>query len=161
MALKSLALETAAFLDSPQARALSVPASETRRVVEAFLEVCYEDLGKKPRLLDGDDVQTALTGALPSRLGVKDPAAEIAVLVLSAYFDHLAESQVVTQIFEMRRALEQSEPDFQEAVRSPQHPRKTGGPVDPFVHGAEKLGRNDPCSCGSGKKYKKCHGKSA
>lgn len=22
----------------------------------------------------------------------------------------------------------------------------------------EKLGRNDPCSCGSGKKFKKCHG---
>ena len=24
---------------------------------------------------------------------------------------------------------------------------------------AEKIGRNDPCSCGSGKKYKNCHGK--
>jgi uncharacterized protein YecA (UPF0149 family) len=22
-----------------------------------------------------------------------------------------------------------------------------------------KLGRNDPCHCGSGKKYKQCHGK--
>jgi preprotein translocase subunit SecA len=22
----------------------------------------------------------------------------------------------------------------------------------------EKLGRNDPCWCGSGKKYKRCHG---
>lgn len=25
-------------------------------------------------------------------------------------------------------------------------------------HRAEKIGRNDPCSCGSGKKYKKCCG---
>ncbi|MBU1557979.1 preprotein translocase subunit SecA [Patescibacteria group bacterium] len=25
--------------------------------------------------------------------------------------------------------------------------------------GEDKIGRNDPCSCGSGKKYKKCHGK--
>jgi preprotein translocase subunit SecA len=25
---------------------------------------------------------------------------------------------------------------------------------------APKLGRNDPCFCGSGKKYKNCHGKS-
>ncbi len=24
---------------------------------------------------------------------------------------------------------------------------------------AKKIGRNDPCPCGSGKKYKKCHGK--
>jgi uncharacterized protein YecA (UPF0149 family) len=23
----------------------------------------------------------------------------------------------------------------------------------------EKVGRNDPCPCGSGKKYKRCHGK--
>jgi len=23
---------------------------------------------------------------------------------------------------------------------------------------AQKIGRNDPCPCGSGKKYKKCHG---
>jgi preprotein translocase subunit SecA len=23
----------------------------------------------------------------------------------------------------------------------------------------EKVGRNDPCPCGSGKKYKKCHGR--
>jgi preprotein translocase subunit SecA len=23
---------------------------------------------------------------------------------------------------------------------------------------ADKVGRNDPCPCGSGKKYKKCHG---
>ena len=26
------------------------------------------------------------------------------------------------------------------------------------VHAAKKVGRNDPCPCGSGKKYKKCHG---
>jgi len=26
------------------------------------------------------------------------------------------------------------------------------------VNGGQKVGRNDPCPCGSGKKYKKCHG---
>ncbi|MEI9809031.1 MAG: SEC-C metal-binding domain-containing protein [Bacteroidota bacterium] len=26
---------------------------------------------------------------------------------------------------------------------------------------APKIGRNDPCPCGSGKKYKNCHGKDA
>jgi len=29
----------------------------------------------------------------------------------------------------------------------------------PFVREGEKVGRNDPCPCGSGKKYKHCHGK--
>ena len=28
----------------------------------------------------------------------------------------------------------------------------------PFTRNEEKVGRNDPCPCGSGKKYKKCHG---
>jgi len=28
----------------------------------------------------------------------------------------------------------------------------------PFVTTMPKVGRNDPCPCGSGKKYKKCHG---
>ncbi len=27
------------------------------------------------------------------------------------------------------------------------------------IHVGEKIGRNDPCPCGSGKKYKQCHGK--
>jgi SEC-C motif-containing protein len=29
-------------------------------------------------------------------------------------------------------------------------------PPKPFVRGEEKINRNAPCSCGSGKKYKKC-----
>ena len=29
----------------------------------------------------------------------------------------------------------------------------------PFVRADKKAGRNDPCPCGSGKKYKQCHGK--
>jgi len=28
----------------------------------------------------------------------------------------------------------------------------------PFVRGERKIGRNEPCPCGSGKKYKHCHG---
>ena len=40
-------------------------------------------------------------------------------------------------------------------------------PIEPKSEGAnasyarseKKVGRNDPCPCGSGKKYKNCHGK--
>jgi len=31
--------------------------------------------------------------------------------------------------------------------------------VQPTVRHAQKVGRNDPCPCGSGRKYKHCHGK--
>ena len=33
------------------------------------------------------------------------------------------------------------------------------GPVAPIRNEGPKIGRNDPCPCGSGKKYKNCHGK--
>jgi preprotein translocase subunit SecA len=29
----------------------------------------------------------------------------------------------------------------------------------PFQRAIGKVGRNDPCPCGSGKKYKHCHGR--
>jgi preprotein translocase subunit SecA len=31
-------------------------------------------------------------------------------------------------------------------------------PQSPIVRGERKVGRNEPCPCGSGKKYKHCHG---
>jgi preprotein translocase subunit SecA len=32
------------------------------------------------------------------------------------------------------------------------------GPIaEPYVRAEAKVSRNDPCPCGSGKKYKKCH----
>ncbi|MFC3108644.1 preprotein translocase subunit SecA [Undibacterium arcticum] len=34
-----------------------------------------------------------------------------------------------------------------------------GPPLQPMVNLVPKVGRNDPCPCGSGKKYKQCHGR--
>ena len=34
-----------------------------------------------------------------------------------------------------------------------------GAKAEPIRRDRPKVGRNDPCPCGSGKKYKKCHGK--
>lgn len=38
-------------------------------------------------------------------------------------------------------------------------PSQTAQPAQPFVRSGKKIGRNAPCPCGSGKKYKHCHGK--
>ncbi len=38
-------------------------------------------------------------------------------------------------------------------------PENEAEAAQPFVRGGQKVGRNDPCPCGSGKKYKQCHGK--
>jgi preprotein translocase subunit SecA len=46
------------------------------------------------------------------------------------------------------------------AVAEPPRPARTGGDdvVKQVRRDEPKVGRNDPCPCGSGKKYKKCHG---
>jgi len=45
-------------------------------------------------------------------------------------------------------------------VTSHTEPSELGGPAKDGASKKEAVvGRNDPCPCGSGKKYKKCHGK--
>jgi preprotein translocase subunit SecA len=48
-------------------------------------------------------------------------------------------------------------PDAEVAVREEE--QFAYQPAEPVVRGAPKVGRNDACPCGSGKKYKQCHGK--
>ncbi len=43
-------------------------------------------------------------------------------------------------------------------VAAPPRPAPAA-PQEPFVRGERKVGRNEPCPCGSGKKYKQCHGR--
>jgi preprotein translocase subunit SecA len=41
---------------------------------------------------------------------------------------------------------------------APAEPRSAAPAAAPFVRAVPKVGRNEPCPCGSGKKYKHCHG---
>jgi preprotein translocase subunit SecA len=43
-------------------------------------------------------------------------------------------------------------------TNDPSQPLKAAGHQSQTVAGKKEPGRNDPCPCGSGKKYKKCHG---
>ena len=45
------------------------------------------------------------------------------------------------------------------AMAARPRPTPAPEPATPFVRTEKKVGRNEPCPCGSGKKYKHCHGK--
>ena len=49
--------------------------------------------------------------------------------------------------------------DYEEALAQPAASQSTQDEHKPFVRDEQKIGRNDPCPCGSGKKYKQCHGR--
>ncbi|MGH8114496.1 MAG: SEC-C metal-binding domain-containing protein, partial [Rhodanobacteraceae bacterium] len=82
-----------------------------------------------------------------------------------------SEEEVAELEAEQRRAAEARAMEFQHAQStgfdpSPQpgadgeQAGAAGGAVAtaPVVRSGPKIGRNDPCPCGSGKKYKHCHG---
>ncbi len=83
--------------------------------------------------------------------------------------------QVLTKVrVQVPETIQQPDPVAQEAFEfqheefqgfgegeSPQRTSREeeGEPQRPFVRSERKIGRNEPCPCGSGKKYKQCHGK--
>jgi preprotein translocase subunit SecA len=58
---------------------------------------------------------------------------------------------------ERRRRAEEFRKRFQ--FSKPQTSVKRPATPQTITRQSEKVGRNDPCPCGSGKKYKKCHGR--
>jgi preprotein translocase subunit SecA len=68
---------------------------------------------------------------------------------------HHPPRQIATSVDDLEEAFQRRK------RRELDQARMAGGgqqePVERVVRG-EKIGRNDPCPCGSGKKYKKCHG---
>ena len=63
---------------------------------------------------------------------------------------------VVTEGHEKRSDLSRMQTSRPDLLTNSSEP-KTQAPI----HVEKKVGRNDPCPCGSGKKYKNCHGKEA
>jgi len=70
-------------------------------------------------------------------------------------------SDVLERMFRVQAVRgEQPPPPAPEPVPPPRMVlNRSDEPAPQPVHSqADKTGRNDPCPCGSGKKYKKCHG---
>ena len=69
----------------------------------------------------------------------------------------LIQKQVVTSIFRVGVAAQTAARVMPRNIQL-QAPAKESGGGGAAGKSADKVGRNDPCPCGSGKKYKKCHG---
>ncbi|WP_406665954.1 preprotein translocase subunit SecA [Gallaecimonas sp. GXIMD1310] len=70
----------------------------------------------------------------------------------------------VEAVEEQRRRAEQVPHQYQHAeshALTDNEAAEAAGAVETVMRDGPKVGRNDPCPCGSGKKYKHCHGKLA
>jgi preprotein translocase SecA subunit len=86
-----------------------------------------------------------------------------------AMFEELLQrlqADVVEKLFTVQIARQEDAQRLEQSRRAPQRQILTShgqtaavqAQPTPIKRDAPKVGRNDPCPCGSGKKYKKCHG---
>jgi preprotein translocase subunit SecA len=102
--------------------------------------------------------------------GQKDPLVEFKKEAFTLFEDMMdrVDTEAVRFLFLMQPARPQEEAKQieQRQRRQQQNLQFQAGPAQQQeapkpVRAAAKVGRNDPCPCGSGKKYKKCHGAAA
>ena len=76
--------------------------------------------------------------------------------------DHEQQDQGVARRRPARRSSRGGEDQEAEEGEEGEAEERRGPPVavveQRVLSDADKVGRNDPCPCGSGKKYKRCHG---
>jgi len=72
-----------------------------------------------------------------------------------SYFEEQRHRELMARTPQVQFPSRTSYPDFSPGRR--EAPPAPVQPVEQFRSRAPKIGRNDPCWCGSGKKYKKCH----
>ncbi|TME56531.1 MAG: preprotein translocase subunit SecA [Chloroflexi bacterium] len=95
--------------------------------------------------------------------GQKDPLVEYKNEAFQAFQELLNDIQfdIASTIYRVQLTREPPPPPaMANPPASPPRPASpNGGRATAPVPAGTKLGRNDPCWCGSGKKYKKCHGR--
>lgn len=64
----------------------------------------------------------------------------------------------VAAVEEQRRQAAEVEYQHEQAEGLAGEEKEEPTPAEPYTREGKKVGRNDPCPCGSGKKFKQCHG---
>jgi preprotein translocase subunit SecA len=94
--------------------------------------------------------------------GQKDPLVEYKKegFTLFKLMDEQVKTDVITKMFRVQVTREEQIQDLapKEQPMHFMHGSEEETSRAPVERDADKVGRNDPCPCGSGKKYKKCHG---
>jgi hypothetical protein len=108
--------------------------------------------------LDADDRDAVVSAVLTTAMVMEGPDGALTKSLRSEYGRHLSRDseRILREVHtEIRKHSGPSEPapDVYEVFC----PALIEEPAGPYVRPEPKVGRNDPCWCGSGKKYKKCH----
>jgi SEC-C motif-containing protein len=148
------------FLRSEEAVAISGPTEDERREIAHRLHAALDEVGRPLHKLSTGDVHGWLFHAVPERFEPGESLARHVGSVLKALVAFAARTSG-EKLGRLHDAVHESLDDLEHALQhghSHDHHPDEEDPQEPYVRGAPKIGRNDPCPCGSGKKFKKCHG---
>jgi SEC-C motif len=124
--------------------------------LDAVVAALWRDVGSAPRDLDREKIGSLIASLLPGRLAGDEPWASAAADVAEAFLLFAAEEEGLATAWEWRSAIDDNRDAFARALSDPKRQRLGAVKFTPDRRPSEKLGRNDPCFCGSGKKYKHC-----
>ena len=144
---------------------------EAMRTYERIIMLNIIDAQWKDHLLSLDHLKQGI-GLVG--YGQKDPLVEYKKQSFDLFQEMLdrIDTTTIRSLFNLQVVAEQAPESLQQrrAARRPASLRFTGpnqgaapageedGKIKTVVRDQPKVGRNEPCPCGSGKKYKKCHG---
>lgn len=128
--------------------------SELMREVERIVLLKNVDL----KWMDHIDAMDELKKGIYLRaMGQKDPVVEYRMEGFAMFDEMIAAIREDTVRMILTVRVKKEEPPQREQVMKPD--AENAGARTPYKKKpGEKIGRNDPCPCGSGKKYKKCCG---
>jgi hypothetical protein len=150
----------AAFLESSAGQHfLKRHGQEARSALTLLVEALSTDLGETPEGLDGEKVRDLMLRILPARMDGGENYAPWMPDLVEEFLTAAAQECGLASTFEWVHAVGETRDGYAAAMRNPNRPRALGpAQFTPDVRPSAKLGRNDPCPCGSGRKYKKCCG---
>jgi SEC-C motif len=115
-------------------------------VLVAFLSRACESRGKDAGEVEEPDVKAGLLEGA-AKIALPEPARDGVPGLLALFLEEMQQEGRIAG----GRALGL----FVKALKEP-YLEAAGGKQKPYRAPAAAVGRNDPCPCGSGKKYKKC-----
>ena len=149
--------EVAGFLSSNHAsRFTRESRNDVGAVAREFLDACYGDVGVRPDLLDAEHLREVLLEILPRRLDPKSPISARAPEIVRALLDHLFEQRANANAWSLDAIFDETRASFADRLAAGGGREQRAESPEPLKRPGSKLGRNDPCPCGSGKKFKKC-----
>ncbi len=152
-------METKAYLKSAAARPLlEKNEGDLKTIIRLFLECIYIHHDQVPKDLDSSEFRVVVLETLPRRFDGKEGYLSEVPGAVRSYIDYLKGATTLTDPEGFEKVLVELEKKFTKTVKKVKE--KDRIPKDDSAGQIKrekgKLGRNDPCPCGSGKKYKKC-----